>query len=222
MPKRVTTMLHPARLVAITCGTIIAVAGLVGCGDGEPIAKMTSAEQQRQPLDDQLRNAASVNAPVYWLGRRYGKVRLLAVLASPPEPGANFQYGFEPFNFSSCSGTCLSLYSVATTANRRGQLEDSRRPLSRSCARVIQRQIVIGCDEDETWLVLRGRQAVLITDENEYLNEARARKMIAALRPFGADEGEADPTTAVLTERELEGLSARATAVLDDAFSHLR
>lgn len=199
---------------------IFALAVLAGCQDNKPIAGMTPSEQQQQPLKDQLRNAEAVDKPVYWLGTRYHSAKLLSALASPPKRAVNFQYGFKPHDFSTCSGTCGSAYSVVTSS-RGVYLDEFRSELSkRSCVRVIQSQIVVGCAEDETWLVLRGRKAVLISDNYEYLTEARARKMIAALKPFGEVGRENNPATTPLTEQEREGLSPRIVANLREALSH--
>lgn len=207
------------------CVALVVSAGLTGCRVGDKlIGEMPRVEQQQQqPLKDQLRNAESVDKPVYWLGMRFRDAELRTAVVSRSKQAAGFKYTFEPRDPRACSGVCGSDYSVSTSSNRRVILNDYRRELAkRGCVRVIQSQIVIGCKEDESWLVLRGRRVVQIGDDYRYLNEARGRKMVVKLRAFGKSARDDERATAPLTADELQGLSPRAVAALRKAFSQVR
>ncbi len=176
---------------------VLAVLGVAGCGSDDTVATTRpSTVPARPPSAAELAKIRSTpDAPLYWLGPRFGDRRLTrAALTAQDPPDAIFQYG--PPACQAGTG-CTYPLGVATVRERDPASEEP-------CWRALGRAQALACPGSESLQIYTGKAEIFIRSADASpLRAARALRLkvtgasalatLPAPEPFSCDEVETFP-----------------------------
>ncbi len=154
----------------------VAMMAVGGCADGIPSPGDQNVLKPK-PTAARLDKARTLPTPVYWLGSRYGKLKLTGV--DLWRDGAAFSYG-QP----SCDSGCtypLSVYSSPRRALSVLPAPGERRELSRVCFREMRTALRLGCPGDFDVSLWTGPYDIGASIDT---NRIHWRQVLRSLRPM--------------------------------------